>query len=120
MKIHRCSFNERLVAFLGVLSCRISEESAAKCLPNFLCVATARDNRVFVSFHYFHELITDILCPTHGACLDEIFKTPRVGKFVLFPAVVNIEEGEMIAMRIMKLGFLLVGLCLLLFWAVEG
>ncbi len=41
--------------------------------------------------------------------LDEIFVTPRIRELVIFPAVVDGEQRQMIAFGLMELGLFLIG-----------
>ena len=41
--------------------------------------------------------------------LDEVFVAPRIGELVIFPAVVDGEQRQMIAFGLMELGLFLIG-----------
>src|SRR5450432_2446307 len=119
MEIHRCSFDERFVAFCWVFAGAVAEETTAEGLTDFLRVSPAGCDGMFVAFHDFYQLIPDVLCATHRARLNEILKTPRISEFVLLPAVIRIEKCQVIAVWVMEFSFLLVGLGLFFFWAVK-
>ena len=74
---------------------------------------------MFISLEDLHELAADVAGARHLALLNEVLETPGIGEAREFPAVVDVEESEMIAVGVVEFGFLLVGLLLLFFRAVE-
>src|SRR5688500_12363678 len=119
MHIDRCTLDKSSITLLWILPGRVSKEARAKRLSDLRRIPSTRDDSMFVSRHNILQLISNILSSTHRPCLNEILETPRIGELVGFPSIVDIEESEMVTVRIVELGFLLVGLCLLVFGTVE-
>lgn len=74
---------------------------------------------MLVPAHDDEQLISDIADPHHILRLDVILKAPGGREIGMFPAIVYIEQSDMITRRIMELGFLLVSLILLISRSVE-
>jgi len=90
VQIDGSGFDERFVAFRGVLSSGIAEESVAEGTANGIGVAATGYDGVFIPLHDFGQLISDIFRSAHSSRLDEILETPGIRKFVLFPGIVYI------------------------------
>lgn len=119
MHINRRALNKSPIPFLGILPRGISKESRTERLAHLHRVPATAHHSVIIPAHNRLQLLPDILGTLHTPCLDEVVKTPRVGEAGDFPAVVDVEEGEMVAVGVVELRLLLVGLLLLFLGAVE-
>lgn len=58
--------------------------------------------------HDAQHLFADILTTSQRSRLDEVFVAPRAGKLIVLPRVVDSQQSQMVSLRLVKLGFLLV------------
>lgn len=58
--------------------------------------------------HDSQHLLADVLGSAQGARLDEVLITPGVGELVVLPGVVDRQQGQVVPLRLVKLGLLLV------------
>jgi len=119
MQCDRRTLNKRLVTLLGIFAGRIAEKAGAESLADFNGVAPARDYAMLVALEDGDELLSDVFDAAHVAGLNEILEAPGSREFRLFPGVVDVEEGKVVAAWVMKFGFLLISLILLVSWPVE-
>ena len=63
--------------------------------------------------HDAEHLLADVLRSLQGARLDEVLEAPGVGELVVLPGVVDGQQREVVPLQLEELGFLLVGLRLL-------
>ena len=61
-----------------------------------------------VPVHDAQHLFADVLRPFESPDLDEVLVTPGVGELVVLPAVVDGQQGQVVALDLVKLGLLLV------------
>lgn len=59
--------------------------------------------------HNPQHLFADILGSAQGASLDEVLVAPGVGELVVLPGVVNGQQSEVVALRLVELCLFLVG-----------
>lgn len=59
------------------------------------------------------HLFADVLHSTQRARLDEVLIAPGVGELVVLPGVVDGQQGQVVALRLVELCLLLVGQSLL-------
>ena len=116
----RVLLHNSLVPFLGILAGRMEEEARADRFSNLVEVAASTDKVQLVAVHDLQKLLAHILSTLQTAALDEVFMTPWVTELVVLPALVHSQQGEVVALRLEKLGLLLVSLCLLFPWTVEN
>lgn len=69
--------------------------------------------------HEGEELLADVFDSLHIPWLNEVLKAPGRAEAGGFPAVVNVEQSDVVTRRIVEFGLFLVRLLLLLAWAVE-
>ena len=68
---------------------------------------------MFIPCEDLDELCAHVAGAHHLALLDEVLETPGIAEARGFPAIVHVEEGEVVAVGIVEFGLLLVGLLLL-------
>ena len=66
-----------------------------------------------VPVHDPQHLLADVLAAAQRARLDEVLVAPGVGELVVLPGVVDGQQREVVPLQLKELGFLLVGLRLL-------
>lgn len=113
------ALDQGLVPLLGVLARRVAEEARAQRLPHLLRVAPARRDRVPVPLHDADDLVAHVLGPLHRPRLDEVLEAPGRREAALLPRVVDVQQGEVVPVRVVELGLLLIRLLLLLLRPVE-
>lgn len=62
----------------------------------------------FSPVHDAQHLFADILSTSERSCLDEVFVAPGVGKLIVLPRVIDSQQSQVVSLRLVKLGFLLV------------
>ena len=62
-----------------------------------------------MTVHNTQHLFADIQGALQRSRLDEILKTPGIGKLIVLPGIENCEQGDVIALRLVKLCLALVG-----------
>lgn len=119
MQINGRALDEGLVTLLGILPGSVPEEARAERLADFCRVAATRDDTVVVALHDLDELLADVLRTTHLTRLNKVLVAPGGTVLGVFPAVVHVEQRQVVAVRVVEFGFLLVGLLLLVLGPVE-
>ena len=85
------------IAFLGVLTPGMGEETCAYGLPNtrvvLICEDAAGEDRELETVHDCYQLLSHILSSLKGSSLHEVFETPCIGETLGLPSFVNGQKG---------------------------
>ena len=112
--LHNC-----LVAFLWVFACSMKEEPRADSLADLVIVTPTCDKVQLVAVHNLQQLLAYILRSLQAATLNEVFMAPGVAELAVLPAIIDSQQGEVVALWLEELGLLLVSLSLLLSRPIE-
>lgn len=77
-------------------------------------------NDSIIPVHDAQHLFPDVLCSAKGASLNEVLITPGVRELVVLPRVVDSQQGEVITLRLVELGLLLVSQSLFILLSHKG
>lgn len=106
--VDHLTVNECPIPFLGVLLGGVTEKPTTDGLLNSCSVLTTADDIQLVPVHNTQHLFADILGPFESSNLHKVFVAPGAGELVVLPRVVHGQQRDVVALRLVELGLLLV------------
>lgn len=111
--------NKRPVAAFCVLSGSVEKETGNNGLADQGVVLTTGLDGETVSLKQLQQLFADVFSPSQTALLDEVFLGPGCTVALVAPGLKHLKVCEMIALKVVEFGLLLVCYGLLFLGTVE-